>query len=240
MRKPLNLKALIFDVDGTLAETEELHRFSFNKAFQDQSMNWYWSKEIYKVLLQVAGGIERISHYASDFGLKESSLSIEDIHKIHNLKTKTYTNLVKETGIILRPGIKELIESAKRSGLIVAAATATSYPNLDILCKKAFGFSAKETFKATATGDEVVKKKPAPDLFLLALKKLGIDSCDALAFEDSRNGLISAKLAGITTLICPSTYTLEEGFEEADFLCKSHKEIHLPQFLKEKLFTTDY
>ncbi len=232
-----DLRALIFDVDGTLAETEEIHRQAFNQTFLNKGLSWKWSEEKYKELLKISGGLERLSAYKLEVEQKNSSISSELLSEIHETKTKKFAELVKKKKNLLRPGIKALIEAAKAKGILVAAATATSMPNLEVLCQSSWGLPAREVFYTTATGNEVIKKKPAPDIFLLALERLRISASSALALEDSRNGLLSAKSAGLTTIVCPSKYTLFENFNEADFICKSYVKNQLPNFLTNKIFS---
>lgn len=206
------IEALIFDVDGTLAETEELHRRAFNETFAAHAFDWHWSREDYHRLLQTTGGKERIAHHMRELGLAPGSI---DIPALHRAKTDLYVRLMSDGGLELRPGIAALITSAKGAGLTVAIATTTSRPNVDALCDACFCAPADSLFEVISCGDEVAAKKPAPDVYDLALKRLGIAPENALAFEDSSNGLRSAEAAGIATVITPSIYTEGDDFNGA-------------------------
>ncbi|MEL0438687.1 HAD family hydrolase [Phycobacter sp. K97] len=206
------LEALIFDVDGTLAETEELHRRAFNETFAEKGLDWHWSEADYRRLLQTTGGKERIAHHMRDLGLAPDRI---DIPALHRAKTDRYVRLMGDGGLDLRPGIAALIAEAKDAGLKVAIATTTSRPNVDALCKACFGAPANTLFSVIACGDEVAAKKPAADVYDLALKRLGLPPENALAFEDSTNGLRSAEAAGIATIVTPSIYTDGDDFTGA-------------------------
>lgn len=206
------LKALIFDVDGTLAETEELHRQAFNEAFAAAGLGWHWDRAAYRQLLKTTGGKERIARHIESLGGDPATV---DIPALHMEKTRRYTALVAAGGLPLRQGIGALIKDARNLGLKLAIATTTSRPNVEALCQAAFGRRAERVFDVLACGDEVRVKKPAPDVYLLALARLGLPPRDALALEDSRNGLLSAKAAGIACIVSPSAYTDGEDFSGA-------------------------
>jgi len=209
------LSALIFDVDGTLAETEEVHRQAFNDTFEELGLGWQWDQELYRELLKTTGGKERMRAF-----MRDSSLSVvpaeEDIPSIHARKTERYGALVAQGALELRPGIRELMDDARARGMRLAVATTTNTPNVDALCRACFGKAADEVFDVIAAGDEVTAKKPAPDVFLLALSRLGVSQEQCVAFEDSRNGLVSAKQAGLKCIVSPGPYTLDQDFSDAD------------------------
>lgn len=205
------LRALIFDVDGTLAETEELHRRAFNRTFSAYGLPWNWSRSDYARLLKTTGGKERIARYMAETNAK---LDV-DIAALHRDKTAIYADLVSKGGLCLRSGIADLISDARKAGILVGVATTTNAPNVDALCKATFGIEALRVFDAVAAGDQVVAKKPAPDVYQLALQRLGVAPSEAVALEDSRNGLLSAQAAGIACIISPSAYTEGEDFNGA-------------------------
>lgn len=207
------LDALIFDVDGTLSETEELHRWAFNETFRQRSMSWGWSQDDYRLLLKTTGGKERMRAHRDALGLKEPSDDL--IADMHRQKTSTYTEAVAKGRLTLRRGVKDVMAWGRAHGLRLAVATTTNRPNVDALSLACFGAPAEEVFDVIAAGDEVPRKKPAPDVFLLALERLGIGADAAVAFEDSRNGLRSALDAGLDVLVTPSVYTSHEEFPEA-------------------------
>lgn len=206
------VEALIFDVDGTLAETEELHRRAFNETFASAGLPWHWSREMYAQLLKTTGGKERIARFVADTGADPSAL---DIPALHAAKTARCTALMAEGAITLRPGVQRLIDRACARGQRLAIATTTSRPNVEALARAVWSCTADEVFEVLACGDEVAAKKPAPDVFQLAIARLGLPATACLAFEDSRNGLLSALGAGLTVIVTPSAYTEGEDFTGA-------------------------
>lgn len=205
----MSLAALIFDVDGTLAETEELHRAAFNAAFADAGLGWHWTRDIYRRLLKVTGGKERIAAWCAEIG---DPLTPGDIAVLHADKTNRYSGMMATGQIALRPGVARLRAEARTRGVALAVATTTTRANVEALTRAVWSATAAEIFEVIAAGDEVAAKKPAPDVYLMALRRLGIAADAALAFEDSRNGLLSARGAGLRTVITPSIYTLGEDF----------------------------
>lgn len=205
-------EALIFDVDGTLAETEELHRRAFNDSFAAHGLGWRWSRDDYRRLLQTTGGKERIAAHMRGIGRDPGEI---DIPALHRAKTDRYTALMAQGDLALRDGIANLIAAARSAGLRVAIATTTSRPNVDALCAATFGQPPEAIFAAIACGDEVAAKKPAPDVYALALDRLGLTPARAVAFEDSSNGLRSALCAGLPCIVTPSAYTAGEDFTGA-------------------------
>lgn len=206
------LKALIFDVDGTLSETEEAHRRAFNETFAEAGLPWNWSQDDYRTLLKTTGGKERMrAHQAAS----EVLLNDAEIAALHIKKTARYGEILASGGVSLRPGVAELIEQARGLGLKVAVATTTNRPNVDALAQCCWGKPADEIFDVVAAGDEVTAKKPAPDVFLLALMRLSLPANAALAFEDSVNGVKSARAANLDVIVTPSIYTDHEDFEGA-------------------------
>ncbi|MCJ2087822.1 HAD-IA family hydrolase [Methylobacterium sp. E-005] len=200
------LRALIFDVDGTLAETEDLHRQAFNRAFADLGLPWHWDPALYADLLTVMGGKERLAHYIDTQHPADAGALHARAPEIHARKTAAYGALVAENRLPLRPGIARLIAEARAGGLRLAVATTTSRPNVDHLL--AINFPPGDApFDVIAAGDEANRKKPAPDVFLLALAGLGIAASEAVAFEDSAAGINSARAAGLPVLATRSAYT---------------------------------
>jgi HAD superfamily hydrolase (TIGR01509 family) len=212
MQPEARLAALIFDVDGTLAETEEAHRRAFNETFAEFGLGWSWSVEDYRILLRTTGGKERMKAHAAAIG---ATVTDELVAKIHAQKTRRYGDIIAGRKVALRPGIADLVGQARNAGMRLAIATTTNRPNVDALVEATFGRPAGEVFEAISAGDEVAAKKPAPDVYLAALDKLGIEAANCLALEDSRNGLSSAMAAGVATVISPSRYTAGEDFSGA-------------------------
>lgn len=204
------LEALIFDVDGTLAETEELHRQAFNDSFDEAGLPWHWTREDYARLLTTTGGKERLARY-----IHETGAPPYDTAALHRAKTARYVALMAQGGLSLRPGVGSLILEARREGLRLAVATTTSLPNVEALCRAIWDCQALEVFDVIAAGDEVAAKKPAPDVYALALQRLGLPPHAALALEDSANGLRAARAAGLGCVITPGVYTQGEDFTGA-------------------------
>jgi len=210
-------QAIIFDVDGTLAETEETHRKAFNRAFQGANLSWSWDQELYRELLAVTGGKERIRYFIDDYGAEgapEGDLD-EFIRALHAEKTATYTEMVCDGELKLRPGVRTVITLAREQGYRLAIATTTTPANVDALLAATFGDTGQGLFEVICAGDSVPNKKPAPDVYLRALEDLELPAGSCIAIEDSRNGLLSARAAGIATIVTPSIYTREETFDEA-------------------------
>ena len=223
------MAALIFDVDGTLAETEELHRRAFNAAFAAQGLGWHWDRALYHDLLATTGGKERIAAFIRDHA-PESTLTGDEIAALHADKTRRYGAALARGGIALRPGIAALIRDARSARIRLAIATTTSRANVDALIRATFGQAAARVFEVIAAGDEVARKKPAPDVYELALSRLDLGPARALALEDSRNGLLSAHAAGIACIVCPGPYTRGQDFTEATGVVDSFLDLRLPDW----------
>ncbi|WP_298242417.1 HAD family hydrolase [uncultured Bradyrhizobium sp.] len=206
--------ALIFDVDGTLAETEELHRQAFNHAFVCQGLDWQWDRTTYKDLLRVTGGKERMRSYHARLKVGPP-LSDADVAELHRIKTAHYAELVETGCCSLRPGVIELLAAAKARGQRLAIATTTSHGNIDALLSQALGANWTAAFDAIVAGDDVRHKKPAPDVYLETLARLKLGAAECVAIEDSANGLISASRAGIPVLITRSMFFRDEDFSAA-------------------------
>jgi HAD superfamily hydrolase (TIGR01509 family) len=207
--------ALIFDVDGTLAETEEVHRRAFNETFAYFGLDWNWSVEVYGELLLVTGGKERMRHFAALQGKRPPELSDRRLAELHRYKTVRYAELIAAGACSLRPGVLEFINIALARGQRLAIATTTSRDNVDALLRATLGARGLGLFDPIVAGDDVANKKPAPDVYLKALDLLGLPGDRCLAIEDSRNGLVAASRAGIPVLITRSTYFKHETFDEA-------------------------
>ena len=211
------LQALLFDVDGTLADTEEVHRQAFNAAFADADLDWAWSHARYHALLSVTGGKERIRHYLDqdrpDFQLPADA--DEFIAGLHRSKTDHYVGMLTQGEVPLRPGVERLIREAHASGLRLAIVTTSTPANVSALFEHSFGVHEAEWFELVAAGGVVAKKKPAPDIYNYALEKMALKAGECLALEDSGNGVLSARAAGIDVVVTISQYTDKHDFTEA-------------------------
>ncbi|MCK1363679.1 HAD family hydrolase [Bradyrhizobium sp. 62] len=206
--------ALIFDVDGTLAETEELHRQAFNHAFARHGLDWQWDRAVYKDLLRVTGGKERIRAHHERLRIA-APLSDVDIAELHRIKTAHYAELVETGCCPLRPGVTDLLAAAKARGQRLAIATTTSHGNIDALLSRALGAGWAADFAAIVAGDDVRHKKPAPDVYVETLARLKLNASDCVAIEDSTNGLIAAARANIPVLITRSMFFRDDNFSQA-------------------------
>jgi len=225
------LQALIFDVDGTLAETEEAHRAAFNRTFDQWGLGWHWTVDDYRQLLKTTGGKERMRAHQATLPDGERRLTDAEISRAHKEKTAIYGEILASGQLSLRPGVADLIEAARAHGLKVTVATTTNTPNVEALTQCCWGKPALEVFDHVAAGDMVGNKKPAPDVFLLALEQLGLPAKSCIAFEDSRNGVHSALGAGLRVLVTPSAYTDRDDFSDADWVIPSLEKQHLPREL---------
>lgn len=213
------LGALIFDVDGTLADTEETHRQAFNYAFLEFGLDWQWGKPLYRELLKTSGGKERIALYIGTLPAAAGSARLRQlVPAIHRAKTRLYAELIADGRCRLRPGIERLFEDARSAGIRLAIASTTTAENVHALLTRHLGADALQRFACIACGDHVERKKPAPDIYALALATLGEPARRCVAFEDSANGLRAAKAAGLCTVVTPSQWTLGEDFGAADLV----------------------
>ena len=213
------IKALIFDCDGVLVDTErDGHRVGFNRAFAQMGIDAEWDVELYGKLLLVAGGKERMRAYFDEYGWPEGADSAEArdalIVALHKLKTEITSGLVAEGGLPLRPGIARIVDEAIAAGVRLGVCT-TSNPKFIDAVLDLLGPERKAKFDFVHAGDVVAKKKPAPDIYLLALETLGLPAHECMVLEDSRNGLLAARGAGLPTLVTTSTYTVDEDFTGA-------------------------
>jgi HAD superfamily hydrolase (TIGR01509 family) len=208
------IKAVIFDVDGTLAETEEAHRIAFNRAFGEAGLDWDWDRELYRKLLKVTGGKERIAHFLETSGAQ--AMAPEQIAALHKAKTYFYTRMADSGDIALRPGILDCFEVLREKNVRLAIATTTSLPNIEALLSSALGPDWRTRFDAVAAGDMVARKKPAPDVYELALSQLGLPAADCVAVEDSRNGVLSATSAGLRVIAVRSVYCADDDLGGAN------------------------
>jgi HAD superfamily hydrolase (TIGR01509 family) len=223
------LQALIFDVDGTLAETErDGHRVAFNRAFAAAGLPWEWSVELYGELLEVAGGKERIQFYLdrvshdpaqSNFTLPDSAGDrVQWVANLHAAKTAHYKQLVREGIIPPRPGVQRLLQEAQTQGVQLAIATTSAPANTIALLETAFAPNAPSWFEVIAAGDIVPAKKPAPDIYLYVLQALNLDPQRCLVIEDSPQGLQAALQAGLKTVVTVNNYTRHYDFSGATLI----------------------
>jgi HAD superfamily hydrolase (TIGR01509 family) len=222
MSTPLNtplLQALIFDVDGTLADTEQAHLTAFNDAFAQEGLPWHWDVPLYTRLLNVSGGKERITHYWQQVqpGLTsiDNAAFTDSVQRIHDQKTAVYERMVLDGAVQLRPGVLKLIDEAHRAGLQLAIATTTSPVNIAALLRTAMGPDWMRFFTVVEDASTAPLKKPHPQVYLQTLKRLQLPASLCLAIEDSGNGLKAATAAGIPTLVTTNSFTALHDFSGA-------------------------
>ncbi len=213
------LRALIFDVDGTLADTESAHCEAFNRAFAEAGLDWHWDQQLYTRLLEVSGGKERIVHYWREFRGDDQNADAQAraqlVARLHSRKTEFYETLVAEGAVQMRPGVLALIEAAKAAGLDLAIATTTSPANIEALLRSALGAAWRQSFPIVEDASTAPIKKPHPQVYLQALQRLGLDAGLCLAFEDSANGLHAARAAALATIVTPNVFTSHHDFTGA-------------------------
>jgi HAD superfamily hydrolase (TIGR01509 family) len=211
------LKAIIFDVDGTLADTEELHRQAFNATFTDFDFGWHWSPKVYADLLAISGGKERLAFFAKNNPVKSPGVDFSPslIAKIHAAKSVHYKRILAKKGLHLRPGVRRLIAEARREGILLAIATCSSVANVSALLDANLAGDWRNWFTVLATADVVPDKKPSPAVYRYALQRLGIKANQCIAIEDTQNGAAAAEAAGIACVVTTNHFTQRHAFDDA-------------------------
>lgn len=219
------LQALIFDVDGTLAETErDGHRLAFNRAFAAANLDWDWSIDLYGELLEVAGGKERIQFYLDRYHpvFQPPEAAVGDLKSwiaaLHQAKTAHYKQLLTEGVIPVRPGVRRLLQEARAQGVRLAIATTSAPENAIVLLETAIAPDAQSWFEVLAAGDIVPAKKPAPDIYFYVLQAMQLDPQACLVIEDSPQGLQAALQAGLKTIVTVNDYTRHQDFSGATLI----------------------
>lgn len=237
------LKAFIFDVDGTLADTERHgHRVAFNLAFDEAGLDWHWDEDIYGELLAVTGGKERMRHYVETRNKTEKGSAGLDqlIKQLHAQKTRYYVELLRSNVIPLRAGVERLLNEARNNDIRLAIATTTTAENVEVLLENTLGSESLGWFDVIGAGDIVPEKKPAPDIYLYVLNRLGLDVGDCLAFEDSVNGIRASLGAGLDTIITYNGYTAQEDFTDAKIVLDCIGDVDEPSSVMQSTFQQDY
>ena len=215
----LNLQALLFDVDGTLADTELAHLAAFNAAFVHEGLPWHWDVPLYTQLLDVSGGKERITHYwrqvQPDLKIIDNAAFTDTVQRIHEQKTAVYERMVNDGAVQLRPGVLKLIGQAHDAGLQLAIATTTSPVNISTLLRASIGPDWSRFFVVIEDASTAPRKKPHPQVYLQTLSRLKLPASACMAIEDSANGLRSAMAAGLQTIITKNTFTEHHDFSGA-------------------------
>lgn len=208
------LKGLIFDLDGVIADTEDLHRRAYNRIFKEQGIPVVWSKQDYRDrLVQTAGaklaGIPEVAAHPNPEAFRR---------ELYARKRQTYLDLLNEVRLPPRPGVVELIEEALRAGVRIGAASTCAKEGAIALLKGTLGEERFSVFTTIKAGEDAERRKPAPDIYLMAIEGLGLPASQCAAVEDSVHGMESALSAGLFTLVTPSEYTVGEDFSAADWV----------------------
>ena len=213
------IKALIFDQDGVIIDTErDGHRVAFNKTFKEFGFNFEWDVDYYHDLLQIAGGKERMRHHLHSKGFGKEIKPDEEnelIKKLHKRKTEIFIELIKEGSLPLRPGVKRIMKEAVAKGLRIGVCTTSNEKAAEAV---AYGILKEIKFEFVLAGDVVKKKKPDPEIYLLGLKTGNLKPEECIVFEDSKNGVTAAKAAGMNIVVTTNVYTEKEDLSVGDII----------------------
>ena len=215
-----SLKAIIFDVDGTIANTEETHRQSFNSAFTEFGLDYQWSEQDYTNLLSISGGRERILSFLKDCNHQiQGDMDLRQFAlNLHQRKSEIYREKLVAGHIGLRNGVSRLITESRQQGIKIGIATATSLANVKTLLENNLGKNALSLFDAVVTSDIVKDKKPSPVVYQCALAELGLTADNCIAIEDTTNGNLAALACGLKTVITTHAFTIDNDFSGAELV----------------------
>jgi HAD superfamily hydrolase (TIGR01509 family) len=218
------MEAILWDMDGVLADTErDAHRPAFNKAFEENKLDTEWDEQRYGKLLETGGGKERMTAHWNEVGWPEGFPTDDNgerqakVKELHLRKTDIFMDMIKEGGVPLRPGVLRVVDDAIAAGLRLAVCSTSNELAVRNLVQTLMGPDRAAQFQIFA-GDMVAKKKPAPDVYLLAVDTMGLDKSKCVIVEDSHIGLGAAKAAGISCIVTKSSYTAGEDFTGADMI----------------------
>ncbi|MCR9254933.1 MAG: HAD-IA family hydrolase [Alphaproteobacteria bacterium] len=230
------IKALILDVDGTIAETEEVHRNAFNAAFRRYDLPWHWDREMFRSLLAVSGGVERLTYFQGRHVAPGARMDADTLVALNLLKRELYGQAIREGAVDARPGIEDLVAAARDRGVATAIATSSARANVEALLLAIWRKSPEDLFAVMVTGEDVNRKKPSPEVYERTLGRLGHRASDCVAVEDNRNGLTAASRAGIPVVATPSAYFIDDDFKEADLVVDSLARIDPRDILEKRFF----
>lgn len=219
----MSLRALLLDVDGTVADTERYgHRPAYNRAFRKLGLSFRWGPKLYRKLLELPGGKERLMHFVvhhqPDLGEHTAAFNADPdrwVGEVHELKSRYFRRYLRRGQVPLRPGVARLIREADAAGLHVALVSNASRASLKPVLRYGLGEELADRIDLIVSGEDVQRKKPSPDTYLLALAKLGLSPCECVALEDSSMGLRAAVAAGVPTIVTTNANTEGEDFSTA-------------------------
>lgn len=215
MIRPGQHRCVLFDVDGTIAETEgQAHLPAFNQAMEEAGLGWHWTSADYKRLLKTTGGFERLMRFATESGRDAEALR-ERLAQVHKNKNRHFAAIMAAGAVAPRAGFRELVTYLARHNIRWGVVTTTSRGNWEALWTYSLAPLGLPSPEVIVCGEDVAAKKPDPEAYLLALKRLGMKATECCAIEDSRNGLLAARAAGLEVAIVRSEYFADESFDEA-------------------------
>jgi len=215
-----SLEGIIFDVDGTVADTErDGHRVAFNKVFAARGLGIEWDVEGYGELLAVPGGKERMRHEFPNYAFATSIPDLDAfVEEVHREKTETYIGIVEQGGVPLRPGIERVVRQAHDAGVRLAVASTSASRSVTAVLETGLGDEICSWFDVVLAGDDVSRKKPDPEIYFTAIDRLGLPADNLLVVEDSRSGLVAAKSAGLKCVVTYNYYTEDQDFSAAELV----------------------
>ena len=215
MIRPGQHRCVLFDVDGTIAETEgQAHLPAFNQALEEAGLDWRWTSADYKRLLKTTGGFERLMRYATDSGHDAEALR-HTLAQIHKNKNRHFAAIMATGAVAPRAGFRELVMTLASRNIGWGVVTTTSRGNWEALWTHSLAPLGLPAPKVIVCGEDVTAKKPDPEAYLLALERLNLPAAECCAIEDSRNGLLAARAAGLEVAIVRSEFFRDENFDEA-------------------------
>jgi HAD superfamily hydrolase (TIGR01509 family) len=218
----MTIKAIFFDQDGVIIDTErDGHRVAFNETFKHYGYDFEWDVDYYHELLQVAGGKERMKHHlhTKGFGVEVKPEDEDELIKdMHLYKTQTFVELIESGRLPLRPGVKRFMQEGMDAGLILGVCTTSNVKSAHAV---AYNILKDIQFEFLLAGDMVSKKKPDPEIYNMALEKTGLKPDEVVVIEDSRNGVLAAKAAGLYIVATTNVYTEKEDLSDADIIVTS-------------------
>lgn len=230
----MTIRGLLFDVDGTLAETEDWHRRAFNAAFVQSGLVWHWDEPVYRRLLAVTGGRERLLHFAGQTqGIDAASFDAM-ARRVHALKNELYQEFVRSGQVCLRTGITDLLDAAAEIRLDLGIVTTTSRGNVAALLQANLGPDWAARFKVVVAGEDVVRKKPSPEAYIRAMAALALHPAEAVALEDSANGVTAAHGAGLRVIAIRSQYCCDDDLRPAAHVLQTFEGLDIGGLLATK------